>query len=253
MRVRLPTTASASIQARERREKRHADAVAFHTWQLELKAERERKFTEFLYSAQLLGDLSREELDARFRKLHPEWGRPLPPAPRALPASSQWVGEEPPRDYEPATPDLGPPPRPPRPPDTPSFKDDSALICVADSSWYGPYGFDYSPSKGHLILPYLRHWVVDANGLYIPCKGYRLDVAHDYVTGQGDLARQKRRPEWHPCEARNEARALAARGHESLRPARRQKPAFSLVASHCASFAALCSSVERPPVQRRPA
>ena len=121
--------------ARERREKRHADAVAFHTWQLELKAERERKFTEFLYSAQLLGDLSREELDARFRKLHPEWGRPLPPAPRALPASSQWVGEEPPRDYEPATPDLGPPPRPPRPPDTPSFKDDSALICVADSSW----------------------------------------------------------------------------------------------------------------------
>ena len=71
--------------ARERREKRHADAVAFHTWQLELKAERERKFTEFLYSAQLLGDLSREELDARFASCTPNGAGPCRPRPGRSP------------------------------------------------------------------------------------------------------------------------------------------------------------------------
>ena len=95
--------------ALEKRARMHAEAVARHEQLMKAQAERERLFKEFAYREQLRGDVPRAELEARFRKLQPEWGKALPPPPQDL--GPQWTTYHPPSDYRPANPDLGPPPR----------------------------------------------------------------------------------------------------------------------------------------------
>ena len=171
---------------REKREREHAEAVARYEQLVKAQAERERLFKEFAYREQLRGDVPRAELEARFRKLHPEWGKALPP-PQEPSASTQWSGFYPPSDYKPANGDLGPPPVAPKPTWRPPYEDEGGLICVGNAHYYSGVSL-FHPMHGYLILPYTGSWVKDANGVFIPCKGYRLDVAHDYIRNIGALA-----------------------------------------------------------------
>ena len=114
----------------------HAEAVARHEQLMKAQAERERLFKEFAYREQLRGDVPRAELEARFRKLQPEWGKALPPPPQeTLGFFSQWTTYHPPSDYRPANPDLGPPPRLPLMPReaAPLRGSRRGLICTGDA------------------------------------------------------------------------------------------------------------------------